>query len=263
MMLNRVSASVQGQGSYSKIYACLVAISILNGLSYELFTWMSAEHDWTLSPAFFLIAVVVLYGLTRERVNPINSIWLGVWGLALLVPSSTVSWLALCAMALMAAFSNQKKDLHILIVLLSLSELCKAFVFKLVSLPVLEFETALVTLLIQPIIAGVYAVDNLIVIPSGYYLSMSYGCSALLNLSFILITWASVHYVVHQKLPDFLGTLTVSVVFFLLNTARILVMSMDYDWYVFAHDGDGKPLFDGLVMLLLLSPIFLGMKPCR
>lgn len=238
----------------SKTYLALVVFLILNGWSYDFFTWASADYDWSTSPAHLFILLVIVRGLLKERFVAFSPWVAALCFTLLLIPSSTLSWLALCILAMQMALANPKKDLHLLIGLFALSELCEAVLFKLISQSVLEAETQAVTRLIQFYSESAYSIDNMIILPESHALSMSTGCSALLNVSFIAIVWSSAYLFVNDRLPKLLPLLGLVLVFFLLNSVRIFFMALDPSWYEFVHDGFGKQLFDGLIVLLLITP---------
>lgn len=259
---NVVAGYSEGTSSWN-IYGALVFISILNGVSYNVFTWSQGYTQWSSSPLLLITLFVIVKGLLRETDYRPHWAVLLLWAGSLLVPSSTFSWFALFLVSLLAICSGTRKALHILTALLAFSEVCDSIVFKVVSSPVLEFEAHLVLFILQMWMPSAYAADNIIFINQDYALSVSSGCSALLSLSVVLLAWASVYFAVNQTLPRLFLVVAVAVAFFGLNTARILVMSIDPTWYTFAHDGYGKQLFDVLVLCLVLLAAFSGGKRCQ
>lgn len=242
------------------IYLVLILLTMANGLTYDLVVWLHMEDNLRLSPALLLTVAAIIISLRNTELPRVHPVLLTLWCIGVTFPSSTVSWAVLLFVAVYYFLNNKARNLHGLMFVLSLTQIMSSVLSKIVSYPILNFESWLIGLFVRYIAEGAYVVNNIIVVSDEHALSISVGCSALLNVPAVLLAWMSSCYIIRQDLPSVLGVFWVVIAFFFLNTARILIMAIDQSWYSLVHDGAGVQIFDILVMLLVLSPILVRIK---
>ncbi|MBB1489090.1 hypothetical protein [Oceanospirillum sediminis] len=242
------------------LYFFLILITIANGFAYQVTTWINTGYEWEppITLAFTIAAIFI--GLKKEKFLIIHYSVLFAWTATLLIPSSTMSWLGLLFVELALIIFYNKRDIHIIIAIFALSEICRAAIFKMVSHPILNFESWIVTLFIRLVEKDASVSGNIIDISEGYSLSLSSGCSALLNFSPIILAWISSYYIANHRLPAVSIALLFFLTFFLLNTVRIMIMAIDPAWYSIIHNGYGAQIFSVTILLIILSPILVRIR---
>lgn len=256
----RTNFSSDNSGNSSVPYLFLVLLTIANGFGYDVVTWLHTDHNMTLSPVLLLTVIAIIIGLRTARPALFHPGLWTLWCLGVVFPSSTVSWGVLLFVAIFNMWRNTQRDIHVLIVILSLTQIVSAVLSKIISHPILGLESWLIGFFVGFIFDGVHVVDNIIVLSEEYALCLSVGCSAFINMSGVLLAWMSSYYIVRESIPRISKLLIIAIIFFVLNTSRIVIMTVDRSWYDLIHDGYGVQVFDALVVLLVLSPILMRLR---
>ena len=217
------------------------------------------DPRWNLpvSPVLALIAMVAartIY-LARPAAGPASMVSLGLLAVGALVPSSLAAWTALFAVsAIGIVFDATRRLSHQLPLALAVTQLWKAVGFKVLASPVVEAEAAILGAALHLIGFNAQVVGNVIHITPEHSLILLAGCSALSDLGVILLGWTAVFMLVRPGLQVPVWRLAVvggaTVV---LNILRLVLMSLNQDWYALVHNGIGASLYDALLCGLVIS----------
>jgi hypothetical protein len=218
-------------------------------------------HDprWNLpiSPVLLLIAAVAartIY-LSDAATGPVNLVSFGLLAVGVLVPSSMAAWTTLFAVSAVGIVVDKHRRLaHQLPLALATTQMWKAVGFKVLASPVVEVEAAVLGGVLRLIGFDATVIGNVIRITPDHSLILLAGCSALSDLGVILLGWTAVFMLVHpgvqvplRRLALLAGT-TIA-----LNIVRLVLMSLDQDWYELVHNGMGASVYDALLCALVMT----------
>jgi len=236
----------------------LIILTIINGLFSDLISWHLSPISWTISPIILLVIFVSskLYIVQQNHVRyyVLSSLFLII---AILFPSSLFSWAALSVISLLGyCLDPRSRHSHILFLGLSLSYIWKSVIFKLVSGDVLMIETEFIGSVVSCFLDGVTATGNILYINEKHSLSIGLGCSVFSNLSLSLLGWASLRVLITNTIPPITHFIGITSMMVILNTVRISLMAIDFEWYDYVHNGNGATWYDAVVCLLITSALF-------
>jgi hypothetical protein len=217
------------------------------------------DPRWNLpvSPVLALIAMVAArtIHLALPAAGPASIVSLGLLAVGALVPSSLAAWSSLFAVsAIGILFDHQRRLAHQLPLALAVTQMWKAVGFKVLASPVVEAEAAILGAALNLIGFNAQVVGNAIHITPEHSLILLAGCSALSDLGVILLGWTAVFMLVRPgvQVPVWrlavVGGATV-----VLNILRLILMSLNQEWYDLVHNGIGASLYDALLCGLVIS----------
>jgi len=245
------------------------ALRQVHPLSIERFLTEFVSVD-----AFRLLAWYAIFDLARradaERPSTARDVALAVLLCTIdIVPSDKIVWIVASAAALyfLVASANDLSLRAAAIVLgaLSVNEFWARVVFKLLAFDLLRADTALVGSAMAMTHTGVDWHDNIITMPSGHSVEVLAGCSSFHNLSLALLCWVVVSKLHRPQWSkrDLAVAGTACLTIITLNVARIYLMALGLDFYMFWHEGAGSQIFAlGASFITLLICLY-GSSPRR
>jgi exosortase/archaeosortase family protein len=134
--------------------------------------------------------------------------------------------------------------------------------FRLVSVPVLRFETAMITGAGQALGLGLSAEGELLRSPNGWSVYILEACSSFHNVSLAVLVWLSLLKLAGESVGRAkLAALAVGVgLIVALNISRILLMTLSETQYEFWHHGDGASVFSCLTLAAIALPTLRSMR---
>jgi exosortase/archaeosortase family protein len=134
--------------------------------------------------------------------------------------------------------------------------------FRLVSVPVLRFETAMITKAGQALGLGLSAEGELLRSPNGWSVYILEACSSFHNVSLAVLVWLSLLKLAGESVGRAkLAALAVGVgLIVALNVSRILLMTLSETQYEFWHHGDGASVFSCLTLAAIALPTLRSMR---
>ncbi|MFT5879384.1 MAG: exosortase/archaeosortase family protein [Moritella sp.] len=249
------------------IYLLVIFFIISNGLASDFFLWQNSLEPLAISPVVllsFLVAGILMY--KGEKLStPYYLLASLVFLLPTLIPSSLVAWFCLLCLAISGIYfsTENAQKAHYLLLALSLAYIWKSTGIKLASATILEFETLIIFQLISAFFKDASVTGNIIFINQSYSLAIGIGCSALSNLSIVLLGWLSFHWLSSETAPRYKQIVTIIAMVIILNSLRITLMAVNKEWYYFIHEAEGAEIYDLLLSLLLISGLKVkGSKKC-
>ncbi|MEL7049028.1 MAG: hypothetical protein AAFO75_08735 [Pseudomonadota bacterium] len=221
-----------------------------------------------LSP-FDLIVVFVATSLILEATEPPDpsrqtseaSIGIG-WAdafavIALLIPSSTVSWCVVAAYAGYRAFqsSGPRQVGLMFFIVLALCSLWSSVGMKVFGVTITSLEAAVVATLLSTFKDGVVHTGNVVGNPEHFTLIVMAACSTLDGLPKALLGLTAVLWLTGALSSRTLltsGTALVAI-YTIANFARLTVMATSQDLYQLAHGPIGAGIFDGLIVISVFA----------
>jgi hypothetical protein len=203
---------------------------------------------------FELLAIAIAAALTVRawRTEPGREIGLAGWSLALLtlVPSSTVSWLALVVCVLGLA-KGAMRPAAFLIIGVALTALWSSTGLRWLVPLLASLDAALVQLLLSPFVDGLVRHGNVLGHPGGHTIVIIASCATLWMLPKVLLGWAAL--VLLDGSPTWRwwaarGTLVVAVVV-ACNLVRLALMAWSADLHANVHGDIGANLYDALLVM--------------
>jgi hypothetical protein len=218
-------------------------------------------HDarWNLpvSPVLVLIAAVAartIY-LSAPSSGLVNAIFLGLLAIGALVPSSLAAWTTLFAVSALGVMADKYRRLaHQLPLALAATQLWKGVGFKVLASPVVEAEAAVLGTVLRLMGFDATVIGNVIRITPEHSLILLAGCSALSDLGVILLGWTAIFMLVQPVVQVPLRRLAlVAGATITLNIVRLVLMSLDQDWYELVHNGMGASVYDAVLCVLVMT----------
>jgi hypothetical protein len=257
------SSTLPSSRTVVAVEVALLALAVLNGLAVRVFEAVRDGTQGGLIPGvgpFEMIAILVgLWLVARPDMAPERTIgWREVATACVLVlPSSTLSWLALAGYAALIAHDNvgDRRRGALILLALALAALWSSIGVRLVAEQVTAVEAALVTRLAGLFIEGLHRTGNVIGQTGGHHLVLLTACTSAEALPRALLAVIVVATFAQAQCPRRIAAaaLATAVVFIAANTARLAVMSISSENYVLAHGPFGSSLFDAVQVALVIG----------
>jgi hypothetical protein len=246
---------------------------VANGFFADI-AYGAQDPRWNLpvSPVLLLIATVAartIY-LANLAFGPASFVSLGLLAVGALVPSSLAAWTALFTVSAIGILFDRSRYLaHQLPLALAVTQMWKAVGFKVLASPVVAAEASILGALLNFIGFNVQVIGNVVQITPQHSLILLAGCSALSDLGVILLGWTAVFMLVRPGIQvPFWRLAVVGGATVVLNLLRLILMSLNQEWYDFVHNGLGASFYDALLCALVISaglfyPETAGLQPAR
>jgi hypothetical protein len=231
---------------------------VANGFFADV-AYGAQDPRWNLpvSPVLLLITAVaarIIY-LSAPARGPMSIVSLGLLAMGAMVPSSLVSWTALFTVSALGIILDQPRRLvHQLPLALAVTQMWKAVGFKVLASPVVAAEAAILGTVLRAIGFDAEVAGNVIRITPEHTLILLAGCSALSDLGVILLGWTAVFMLFRPGVQVPIRRLAVvggaTVV---LNILRLVLMSLNQDWYDLVHNGMGASVYDAVLCAVVMT----------
>ena len=206
-----------------------------------------------ISPAL----VVLCLGRALHDRQPwaINPLLLSVVAALCVLPSTRLTLLAsllLCAGAWQHSNPQQRRYLWLHIAVL-LHVFWQSVGFAVLSGVLLPLDAAAVSLLAEALGHSSHYRDNLVTV-AGQSLLILQGCASLPMLSWLLMAWAFAGLWLNlpwAQISTWQRLITVCLLAWATNLLRLLLMSLDTQWYQWLHSGPIAGLLHGALLALL------------
>lgn len=239
------------------VYLLAIFFIIGNGLVSDFFLWRNNTGSTAISPVVlvsFLVSAILMYrGTKLPTMYYLLASTLFI--LPTLIPSSLIAWFSLCGLGLLGIYFSKgnTQKAHYLLLALSLAYIWKSTGIKLASSAILEYETLIIFQLVRIFFSDAYVAGNIIITSQSHSLAIGVGCSALSNLSMVLLGWLSLRWLTSEISPSRKQIATIILTVIVLNSIRITLMAVNKEWYYFVHEAEGAELYDLLLSLLLIT----------
>jgi hypothetical protein len=240
------------------VQTAMFVLATANGFFADM-AYGAQDPRWNLpiSPVLALVAVIAARTIYQAlpATGPVSAASLGLLAFGALVPSSLAAWLSLFAVSAIGIASDaQRRLVHQLPLALAATQLWKGIGFKVLATPVVAAEAAILGAALKLIGFDAVVVGNAIHITPDHSLILLAGCSALSDLGLILLGWTAVFMLVRPGVQvPFWRLAVVGGATVVLNLLRLVLMSLNRDWYELVHNGIGASLYDALLCGLVIS----------
>jgi len=241
----------------------LLAAGVLNAMAAPLLAMLHGG-DGELGTLLPLITLALLVGLSGRRQHLPEAPLSGVlFALAVLIPSSTICWLAVALFALrLAAMAGGRMRVG-LVLLAGVAgvALWQVFDERLLGSALTLPDAIVMTPLLGLLRAGVERSGNIVGVAGGHRIVVLAGCSTVQALPLVVLAAAVLGWL--GRRDDWLSGLVLPamVLFSLLNLGRLLLLGWSAESYHLTHGPLGQNLFDALVLLMLLG--LAALRPAR
>ncbi len=236
----------------------------------DLGFWNSAFDAFGINPAV-MAALLLSVGLilTQEDAQSTSraDVWVGLFVLiGFLIPSATLSWIFLGLyagyLALQKGLTTEQRAGVAILILTSFRQPIMGFLIHIFNAPILSFDAALTAWLLSSFETGIHAEGNLVMSGDKVRLVILTSCSSLANLSFALLFWyaACRSLVSHFTRTMLLSGVGVAVSIVFLNIIRLAMMASSSERYAVIHETAGKTVFALLMLLLVVSFTYWGIR---
>ena len=219
-------------------------MAVANGFGVSFVIWLSL--GW---------ALWALVHAPGEQPRKTDYAVAGVFGLSLLIPVATVSWLVTGLVALY--WMNRGTTATIaasacaVVAFAALRDPLASLVLKLLATPLLDFDAVLVAHVMGWISEGAERAGNMIYAADNHQLLILTGCTSYTNMSIALLGWFTISKATlgdNGRIQWILG-LYVALTIFAINIGRLAIMGLGPAAYTFMHDSHGAPISETLMMV--------------
>ena len=188
----------------------------------------------------------------------------GLFLASLLIPSSTMSWIATGAYALFHAMrtcsrtGSGERTAALLFVGLALCSIWSSVVMKWIAVSVTTWEAGLIWYILSFLRDDIHLSGNIIGIPDGHKIILLIACStiyglpkAILGLTAITLFLGPVNF---RNLVR--SALVVSVIYTIANLVRLSVMTWSDPAFRLAHGPIGANIFDAVISIMVILAAF-------
>lgn len=229
----------------------------------------AAANGFGINLAVWLALVLAIAGLAATRGGPLRRVDLAVTAVmlcALMVPSSSASWLVL---ALLAAWIGRDRHLSVaqragvvVLFVVAIREPLLSSLIHLFNTQLLALDAILTSLALSPFVDGARADGNMVMAEDGVRLVVLSSCSSLANLSFAMLFWFSVSRTLMPRITPSawragtaIGLLVVA-----QNVGRLAVMASSGERYDYLHGDIGRPLLEAAMLLSVILLTLWGVR---
>lgn len=222
---------------------------------------------WGVSP-FELITVFVAASLMAQHpATPWQPGWRELATAALLVvPSSAVAWAALGAYATANAIATtgRRRTGALIFAGLAAAGLWASVGLKLLAAPVTAAETALVHQLASMFAPDLVRTGNVIGTPGAHHLVILTACSSAAAVPLAVLATMACGLLAGASASRRLlaAGCVAGLLVAVANTARLALMSLSTDLYVFVHGGTGAAIYDLLQTGIVLASAYAASRRC-
>jgi len=251
----------------SSLPAILLLAGAVNGFVVRIIeAWQLSGTSaifFGISP-FELIAIAVagvLYHEAGEKTETLPGPGEYIFLIALLVPSSTVSWLATFLYAIFHAARSKSNEQNaaLLFAALSICSIWSSVIMKSIAVPVTNLEASIVWHAISYLRDDLMLNGNIIGIPDGHRIVLLIACTALYGLPKAALGYAAISlYLGNSKAKSLLAGLSATIIFYAAaNLVRLIAMTWSEEAFHIAHGAIGANIFDGLTTAAIFAIAFL------
>ena len=173
--------------------------------------------------------------------------------MAMLIPSSAVTWGALALYATYKAINSNgsARTGALLFAALAASALWSSLIIKLVAIPVTTIDATIVGFILSMLKSGVVQSANVVGVPDGHTLIVMTACASLDAIPAVLVGLAAIFVfsksfdpITFAKSAGLFAALYVTA-----NLIRLTMMAWSFDLYTIAHGPIGSNVFDIVVTI--------------
>ena len=213
---------------------------------------------------FELIAIAVagvLYHEASERTEtqpgPAEYIFL----IALLIPSSTVSWAATLIYAIFHASRSRNNEQHaaLLFAALSICSIWSSVIMKWIAVPATNLEAGIIWHAVSYLRSDLMLNGNIIGIPDGHRIVLLIACTTIYGLPKAALGFTAISlYLGNAKTKSLLTGLSATfAIYTIANLIRLIAMTWSEAAFHIAHGPIGSNIFDGLTTAAIFAIAFL------
>ena len=236
----------------------------------------------------FLVRVIEAYKMTGDSpvlfgISPFELITIGVAALlyfeapeksktepglaellflvAILVPSSALSWIATIIYGAYHALrtKDEERTATLLIIALGLCAIWSSIIMKWIAVPITGIEASIVWHAISFLKNDIAINGNIIGMPDGHRIVLLIGCTTAFGLPKTLLGFTAISLVLGKLKPATFvnGLLIMTATYAIANLIRLCIMSWSDPAFHLAHGPIGSNIFDAFTTAALISIAFL------
>jgi hypothetical protein len=248
--------------------ATVLALAVANGLAVRIVEASREGQATSILPGISPFELlVVLIALPLVATPAAGTEWRLGWreiatGAALLVPSSTVSWVAVAMYAslLAAGTTGARRIGAIMIAGLAVAALWSSVALKIIGGPVTGFEAAAVDWLLQLSGWPLSRTANVIGTEGGHHLVILTACTSADAIPRALLAVAALaHFAGAGNWRLVTGVaIAAGSLLFAANTVRLALMAVSSDMYAMVHGPVGANIFDAAQVGLVVAAAWIA-----
>ena len=256
----------------SQLLAALCLVAVANGVTVQIVQEVMASGFWRALGGSFNVSVVILAATAlgfqlawtsrKEDPSRVDIALAGVACLLILLPHRVGSWMAVALLGFhLLTRSNPSAatiPAALLFILVSTSAFWSDIATQLFATPVLSWDAALGTKVVQLFGSVATHRGNLIIAEGQAPLVILPGCSSLLVASYAVLCWATITYALRPvvRWGDLAGMTAIAALAALSNGMRLALMTLGETAYKWVHGFIGTSVFNVSVLVCTAALAF-------